>query len=78
MNKMQEEMGKKWGAGEKDDYRRGKTNRHKHMEIDRLQESEIRAAAEDTPKNKATASDGVNPKQIAMLDSTGIQALAVM
>ena len=48
------------------------------MEIDRLHEREILAAAESTPKNKATAYDGVNPKQIAMVESEGIQALAII
>ena len=43
-----------------------------------MTEDLIRAAVEDAPKNKATAYDSVNPKQIAMLDSVGIKALAII
>ena len=48
------------------------------MRASLVTEDLIRAAVEDTPKNKATAYDSVNPKQIAMLDSVGIQALAII
>ena len=50
MKRIQNEMRLKWGVDEKSTYRRHETNRARHMEIDRLHEREIIAAAESTPQ----------------------------